>query len=323
MLLGGYWDWFLVVAILNSETSFNMVEDGYCAESVGRSSDGIAVAVDCTQRLLQGFAYVGLIMQVRYFSIMLLAETLRAATAEERKAVARLFPPSGPGPATPEMIVESISEAGEHAVMSLLTKGRGVSYAEILSDVAAHLKVPGHVGIYHTYDDGTPCFAAIDRLNSLEGKRYSIDQKKMIVFARLQQLERAILSCLLQRLYENATVEGRIEIDKKVAEIIADSDDSGLKGLAGGAAVMALANASGFALYTTAATVLSTLSAGALGFGAYTATSSLISFVIGPVGWLALGAYGVFKLGSPNKKLLLQVVVSCALISQRLSANEA
>ena len=256
-------------------------------------------------------------MQVRYFSNIFLNDTIKRATADERMALARLFPSLDPITARPEMIMQSVSHAGEHAATKFLFNGKGVSYAEILSDIASHLKVPGHVGIYSVTAHGVPCFAAIDRIHSPEGKRYTVNQKLDMVEAYLDQLEKSILSFLLQQIYENATAEVRIAIDSKVTQIVTKSDDYAMKGITGGAALLGLANASGFALYTTASTILSTISAGTLGFGAYTATSSLISFLIGPAGWLALGAYGVFKVGGPNKRLLLQVVVSCSLIAQR------
>ena len=69
--------------------------------------------------------------------------------------------------------------------------------------------------------------------------------------------------------------------------------------------------------------MLSTLSIGTLGFGAYSATSSIISLVIGPAGWLALGAYGAYRFGSPNKQRLLQIGVVCALIAERLRERAA
>jgi hypothetical protein len=57
-----------------------------------------------------------------------------------------------------------------------------------------------------------------------------------------------------------------------------------------------------------------------LGFGAFTGLASLISTVIGPLGWTALGLFTVLKLGSPNYKKLLPAVVFIA--TQRALATD-
>lgn len=262
-------------------------------------------------------------MEHKYFSNSFLYDTVRRATPAERTNLAELFPSLNPSTATPAAICQSISHAGGHALANILREGKGVSYAEILSDIATHLRIPGHVGIYAPQTNGIPCFALIDRIKAPEGRRYSVDQRFNIVQSHVAALEKSILGYVLQNLYAGASETSRAILDGKIAEIVARSGDSSLKGLTGGAALLAIANASGFALYTTASTVLSTLSAGTLGFGAYTATSSIISIIIGPVGWLALGAYGAYEVGLPKKNRLLQIGLSCALIAQRIRDSEA
>ena len=67
--------------------------------------------------------------------------------------------------------------------------------------------------------------------------------------------------------------------DTRVQEVANQFGVSSTKGLAGGAGLLVLGNLGGFAAYTLMTSVLSTLSFGALGFGAYTAASSLLGFV--------------------------------------------
>ncbi len=76
----------------------------------------------------------------------------------------------------------------------------------------------------------------------------------------------------------------------------------------------------GFATYTLMSTILSAASFGTLSFGAYTLASSALSLVLGPVGWVVLGALAVKKLGSPDKAKVIRLAATCALISERLEA---
>jgi uncharacterized protein YaaW (UPF0174 family) len=81
------------------------------------------------------------------------------------------------------------------------------------------------------------------------------------------------------------------------------------------------ANLGGFATYTMASTLLAGVSSTlgiALPFAAYTTLSSALSVVIGPVGLIALGAWGLHKLTSPNIKTTTLIVLEVASIRGRL-----
>jgi uncharacterized protein YaaW (UPF0174 family) len=60
-----------------------------------------------------------------------------------------------------------------------------------------------------------------------------------------------------------------------------------------------------------------------LGFVAFAGLSSFISTVIGPPGWAALGVLAVFKLGRPNYKKLLPVVILIALYRHDITMAQA
>ena len=81
---------------------------------------------------------------------------------------------------------------------------------------------------------------------------------------------------------------------------------------------MTVANLGGFSTYMLMSSFLSVVSFGTLGFGAYTAASSLLSTIIGPVGWTALGIYAVYKWTQPDFKKLIPAVITVALIRKRL-----
>lgn len=82
---------------------------------------------------------------------------------------------------------------------------------------------------------------------------------------------------------------------------------------------MVAGNLGGFATYTLVSSVLSTLSLGTLGFGAYTAASSAVSVILGPVGWVALGTAGVYALGKPELKKTIPLVAMIGMVRQRVS----
>jgi hypothetical protein len=82
-----------------------------------------------------------------------------------------------------------------------------------------------------------------------------------------------------------------------------------------GFAGLAAAQLSGFGVYMAGSTLLGTLNSAlglGLGFGAFTGLSQVIAVVIGPIGWVALGLYTIKKLGGPNYKKLLPIVLLIA-----------
>lgn len=79
------------------------------------------------------------------------------------------------------------------------------------------------------------------------------------------------------------------------------------------AAMLAVANASGFGVFGAATTALGfvTHAVGTvLPFGVYTGMSKTIAVIIGPPGWLALGAWTAVKVTSTNWKKLLPLVIA-------------
>ena len=58
----------------------------------------------------------------------------------------------------------------------------------------------------------------------------------------------------------------------------------------------------GFATNTLMSTVMSAVSMGTLGFGAYTAASSILSVVMGPVGIVGSGAEALYQVARRNAR---------------------
>lgn len=108
------------------------------------------------------------------------------------------------------------------------------------------------------------------------------------------------------------------EFDNSINQVVNEFGDNNHSGLVGTAGLMAIANLGGFATYTLLTSFMSAVSFGSLGFGAYTAATSLLSIAIGPVGWIALGSYAVFSLGKPSMSKLMPIVATVGAIRQRI-----
>ncbi len=91
-------------------------------------------------------------------------------------------------------------------------------------------------------------------------------------------------------------------------------------GLRTAASVLALANASGYAVYAGATTALgfATHAVGiTLPYAAYTGLSATIAQLIGPPGWLALATYGFFKVTGTDWNKLMPVLLTIIATKHR------
>ena len=77
-----------------------------------------------------------------------------------------------------------------------------------------------------------------------------------------------------------------------------------------------------FAPYMLMSSVLHAISFGTLSFGAYTAASSLLHVLLGPVGWAALGAAVVHKASKGNLKKTIPFALAVGAVRQRVSSED-
>jgi uncharacterized protein YaaW (UPF0174 family) len=156
--------------------------------------------------------------------------------------------------------------------------------------------------------------------SSLFGKRRSyreivLDTAKKVgaphpEVAATPAVEQAIVSQVWKQAVERMTEEQRAQVGASIAELASKHGKQVGKELSGFAALGA-AQLSGFGIYMAGTTLLGAINGAlglGLGFGAFTGLSSVISVVIGPVGWAALGLFTVAKLGGPNYKKLIPVI---------------
>jgi uncharacterized protein YaaW (UPF0174 family) len=108
------------------------------------------------------------------------------------------------------------------------------------------------------------------------------------------------------------------------ANALAQKQGKSLRKEAGALAALTTAQLSGFGIYLAASTLLGAINSAlglGLSFGVFTGLSSLISVLIGPIGWAGLGLFTIHKLGAPNYKKLLPVVILVA--AERTTPNSS
>jgi uncharacterized protein YaaW (UPF0174 family) len=217
-------------------------------------------------------------------------------------------------------LMDDVCKNGGHAIANW-SRGEGVPYSELLYDVAKKLKVSGlrewsevtHEGLTIAEMDQRWSLGQVDQANAA---RWKAELKKYVVAT-----ERGILGTFMADAYARMTPQQKAEIDKKLEQLYGQDSTKGLKHLSASAAILAIAHGGGFATYMLMSSVISTLSLGAAGFSVYTAASTLLSFIIGPVGWAALGVAAVYKLGGPNQQRSVQAVIAIAIVRNGLEAG--
>jgi len=154
-----------------------------------------------------------------------------------------------------------------------------------------------------------------NEVDSISRKISSVRKKIATLKEEKEEVPRAIEK------KENEVLEAMERVEKfneHLSETVHQFNSSSIGNITGTAGLMALANLGGFATYTFLTSMMSALSFGTLGFGAYTAATSFLSIVIGPVGWTGLGLWALFSLGKPNMSKLVLIVATIGAIRQRV-----
>ncbi|HYH00648.1 MAG TPA: hypothetical protein VD837_16065 [Terriglobales bacterium] len=141
--------------------------------------------------------------------------------------------------------------------------------------------------------------------------------------ADTEAVERAIVA----KLWNDAVTKltpAQFAALKLHAEALAEKYGTTLGKEMTGFAALGAAQMSGFGVYLLGSTLLGAINGAlglGLGFGAFTGLSSLISTVIGPIGWATLGLFTIVKLGAPNYKKILPAVILIATQRQMIPAD--
>lgn len=140
----------------------------------------------------------------------------------------------------------------------------------------------------------------------------------------LEEVERSLIVKIWNDAVSKLTPEQTEELKERAQQIASDYGKSLGKEMTGFAALTA-AQMSGFGIYMLGSTLLGAVNGAlglGLGFGVFTGLSSLISTVIGPIGWAAVGMFAIVKLGAPNYKKLLPAVIFIAAQRPLVQEND-
>ncbi|WP_354328744.1 hypothetical protein [Undibacterium sp. GrIS 1.2] len=238
-------------------------------------------------------------------------------TDDERLELSRIFNVEMKLPDKPEQLAEKICSSGGHAIGNWL-RNQGLPYAELIFDVATSLKIenivsPKNITSYGLSISEMDSRAYNNVVNSEIAKSWQIPLN-----AYIQHHEQEILKKFLMDTYQRMTPEQKREVDRKVQEIAKELPGANIGGLTTSAALMTLASVGGFAPYILLSTVISTVTAGLAGFGVYTAASSMLHLLLGPVGWTALGVSAIYKFGGPNQQQCLKAVLAISMLRSKL-----
>lgn len=161
------------------------------------------------------------------------------------------------------------------------------------------------------------------RLTSYNEILEKIKKKLDIVgdFTSSKESERAISVKVIEDAMSKMNEEQKNKLEVEIVKL--SKAEKGVYYKTGTAiATITAANVSGFGVYLLATTGLSTLS-GIIGitlpFVAYTTLTSAISLIIGPVGWIGLGAFTLWKISETNYSKLIPAVIYIHWLREKYS----
>lgn len=270
-----------------------------------------------------------------------LVALLSRASESERLNLSKILEPSRSHPMSPDTLSLEIGLAGGHGIANLFRGGTGIGYLEVLQDALGELglanleeklgKFEGKYWIRSLEEISHPPQEAKTKefLESRGIRTQPYTERELTELRETgnrcaENFELRIIRHILKATYDKLKPEEKERFHQELARVASSlKADTDPKSLVGTAALMAVANLGGFATYTLMSSILSTVSLGALGFGAYTAASSLLSIAIGPVGWVALGTVAAYKLGKPNLEKTVPFAATVGMIRQRIKAGHA
>ena len=252
-----------------------------------------------------------------FISNGILRELLSHATNDEKKRLTELLSGDKDVVYSHEKIQEDICLLGGHSVVNFF-RGSGTGYIDILDDIAEELDIKDRPSYFSVGEELSLSY--IDEISCLavsrdEAIRRGVEYVKFI--------EEKIILKILEQAYAGMTQKERHEFDSMVNEVAQKFGNDPSNTLIGSAGLIVLGNLGGFATYTFLTTAMGAISMGGLSFGAYTTATSALSVVLGPVGWIGLGAVALYAYGRPKYDKLMPIVATIGMIRQRLEYENA
>jgi len=243
----------------------------------------------------------------KFISNIELRELLENATYDEKLSITKILDKTKKEPFSAKELQKEICWEGGHGIVNIW-RGEGTGYLDIVDEVADELKIK-YLPSYNL---------KVKYFEETENLRYTTEESRQKGIEYAEEAEEKIILKLLELVYEELPDDKKEEFDRQINIVATKFDSDITKNLAGTAGLLVLGNLGGFATYTFLTTALSTISMGTLGFGAYTAATSLLSIALGPVGWAGLGIAGVLALGKPEYEKLIPLVAIVGAIRQRI-----
>lgn len=253
-------------------------------------------------------------MTSKFLSNIELAKILELATDEEKLALTKLIDNNQSYQWNAKKLQKEICELGGHSFINLF-RGEGTSYLDILDDILNNLEIQNDLPSYYTSNNRFSALCDIDNIELIKQQKNQANEQG-IKYAKLA--EQRIILQVLEKHYEAMSSSEKAEFDRKVSNFANQFESDPTKSIVTTAGVLTLGNLGGFATYTFLTTVMSGLSFGSLGFGAYTAATSMLSVALGPVGWISLGTFAIYSFGRPKYQKLIPIVIIIGIIRIRL-----
>ncbi len=222
-----------------------------------------------------------------------LYEVLSRADEKEKQAIVNLITSSSKETLSIPSIIDEISRLGGHSFANFF-RGGGVSYDEILNDIIKLLKIE-----------------MIQKNDTTSSKNTTKSQN-------YEKLENKITLNYLDNASKKMSYTDKKKFEKEINKILKEEQGSNdMKYIGASAGLIALGNLGGFATYTLLTSLMSTVSLGTLGFSTYIAATTGLSILLGPVGVGMVTGWAILRLGKPNYKKLVPIVINIFLIRQR------
>jgi len=262
-------------------------------------------------------------MPKKFISNGELRTLLEKATDDERLALTRLLNPKKDKAYDAKKLQKKICLEGGNDGVNYV-RGQGTGYLDIIDDVLDKLDIDGFPSYdeVSSYDEITSPLADINDyipfIDIDSPLKYKKKKARKLGIDYAEKAENAIILALLEKAYENMSEEEKKSFDIQVSKVASTISSDTTRNIAGATGLMVLANMGGFATYTFLTTSMSALTFGSLGFGAYTTATSMLSVILGPVGWVGLGTYAVYAYGAPDYQKLISIVATIGTIRQRV-----
>lgn len=148
--------------------------------------------------------------------------------------------------------------------------------------------------------------------------------------ATIPELEVYLAQAIILRALQHMKPKKRAQFFEQEIEVEKLTGDAKIKGPKLGGpmttfAMLGAAQASGFGVYLAATTALGFVTHAVnvtLPFAVYSGMTSTIAFVIGPAGWLAAGAWGLWKVSQPRWKRIIPGLMYLTAVNARNRLEE-